>query len=62
MADTLNTETSATATAATSPVATKTEPAFDLTPPDPGPQVAPEKAAGLVPVSDEVKSKLDSTS
>ena len=56
MADTLNTETSGTAA---SPVATKTEPAFDLTPPDPVPQVAPEKAAGLVPVSDEVKSKLD---
>ena len=32
---------------------------FDLTPPDPVPTVAPEKAAGLVPVSDEVKSKLD---
>ena len=57
MADTLKTETSTGSTA--SPVATKTEPAFDLTPPDPVPQVAPEKAAGLVPVSDEVKSKLD---
>ena len=57
MADMLKTET-ATGSAA-SPVATKTEPAFDLTPPDPVPQVAPEKAAGLVPVSDEVKSKLD---
>ncbi|GAA4050010.1 toxic anion resistance protein [Parerythrobacter jejuensis] len=31
---------------------------FDLTPPDPVPQVAPEKAAGLVPVTDEQKSKL----
>ena len=31
---------------------------FDLTPPDPVPEIAPEKAAGLVPVSDEVKSKL----
>ncbi|MXO54338.1 toxic anion resistance protein [Erythrobacter pelagi] len=30
-----------------------------MTPPDPVPQVAPEKAAGLVPVSDEVKSKLE---
>ncbi len=40
--------------------ATKTATAtdFDLTPPDPVPEVAPEKAAGLVPVSDEVKSKL----
>ena len=39
--------------------ATATAPAFDLTPPDPVPQVAPERAAGLVPVGDEVKSKLD---
>ncbi|MFZ1741470.1 MAG: toxic anion resistance protein [Pontixanthobacter sp.] len=31
---------------------------FELTPPDPVPQVAPEKAAGLVPVSEEVQSKL----
>ena len=38
---------------------TATAPAFDLTPPDPVPQVAPEKAAGLVPVSEEVKTKLD---
>ena len=38
--------------------ATATE--FDLTPPDPVPAVAPEKAAGLVPVTDEVKSKLQS--
>ena len=30
---------------------------FDLTPPDPVPTVAPEKAAGLVPVSDEVKKQ-----
>ncbi len=37
---------------------TATDTAFDLTPPDPVPEVAPEKAAGLVPVSDEVKSKL----
>ena len=36
--------------------ATATE--FDLTAPDPVPQVAPEKAAGLVPVSEEVRSKL----
>ena len=39
--------------------ATATETAFDLTPPDPVPEVKPEKAAGLVPVSEEVKSKLE---
>ncbi|QFT76771.1 toxic anion resistance protein [Erythrobacter sp. THAF29] len=39
--------------------ATKTATDFELTPPDPVPVVAPEKAAGLVPVSDEQKSKLD---
>ncbi|RDC60620.1 hypothetical protein HME9302_01834 [Alteripontixanthobacter maritimus] len=46
--------------AAAKPVAT-TAPVsdFDLTPPDPVPVVAPEKAAGLVPVGEEVKSKLD---
>ncbi len=33
--------------------------AFSLTPPDPVPQVSPEQAAGLVPVSTEQKSKLD---
>ena len=38
---------------------TATEVAFDLTPPDPVPVVAAEKAAGLVPVAPEVKSKLD---
>jgi uncharacterized protein YaaN involved in tellurite resistance len=32
---------------------------FTLTPPDPVPQVAPEQAAGLVPVTTEQKSKLD---
>lgn len=37
--------------------ATATE--FDLQAPDPVPTVAPEKAAGLVPVSEETKSKLD---
>ncbi len=39
---------------------TKTATDFDLelTAPDPVPEVRPEKAAGLVPVSDEVKSKL----
>ena len=39
--------------------ATATATEFDLTPPDPVPQVAPEKAAGLVPVSEETKSKLE---
>jgi uncharacterized protein YaaN involved in tellurite resistance len=37
---------------------TATETAFDLTPPDPVPVVAPEKAAGLVPVDEAVKTKL----
>jgi uncharacterized protein YaaN involved in tellurite resistance len=32
---------------------------FTLTPPEPVPNVAPEQAAGLVPVSSEQKSKLD---
>ena len=32
---------------------------LNLTAPDPVPQVAPDKAAGLVPVTDETKSKLD---
>ena len=39
--------------------ATKTATDFELTPPDPVPVVAPEKAAGLVPVSEEQRSKLD---
>lgn len=39
--------------------ATATATDFELTPPDPVPDVAPEKAAGLVPVSEEKKSKLD---
>ena len=39
--------------------ATATETAFDLTPPDPVPDIAPEKAAGLVPVSEETKTKLE---
>ncbi|MCL4673471.1 MAG: toxic anion resistance protein [Sphingomonadaceae bacterium] len=38
---------------------TATEVAFDLTPPDPVPVVSAEKAAGLVPVAPEVKSKLE---
>ncbi|ANU07104.1 toxic anion resistance protein [Paraurantiacibacter namhicola] len=38
---------------------TATKNDFDLTPPDPVPAVAPDKAAGLVPVEEEKKSKLD---
>ena len=38
---------------------TATATAFTLTPPDPVPQVAPEQAIGLVPVTAEQKSKLD---
>ena len=38
---------------------TATATPFSLTPPDPVPQVAPEQAAGLVPVTSEQKSKLD---
>ncbi len=37
---------------------TKTVTDLELTAPDPVPQVAAEKAAGLVPVSDDIKSKL----
>ena len=45
---------------ATTPTATDTATELKLTPPDPVPVVVPEKAAGLVPVSDENKSKLES--
>ncbi|RKF20620.1 toxic anion resistance protein [Altericroceibacterium spongiae] len=38
---------------------TQTATDFELTPPDPVPEVKAEKAAGLVPVSDDKKSKLD---
>lgn len=38
---------------------TATATPFSLTPPDPVPQVAPEQAAGLVPLATEQKSKLD---
>ncbi|MCB2085013.1 MAG: toxic anion resistance protein [Sphingomonadaceae bacterium] len=38
---------------------TATDLDLELTPPDPVPQVTPEKAAGLVPVGEEVKSKLE---
>lgn len=41
------------------PATTKTAVDFDLSPPDPVPTVAPEQAAGLVPVDAEKKSKLD---
>ena len=44
---------------ATTQTTTATDLELTLTPPDPVPTVAPEKAAGLVPVSDEVRSKLD---
>ncbi len=40
------------------PVTTATATDLNLVPPDPVPQVAPERAAGLVPVSDDVKTKL----
>ncbi len=39
--------------------ATKEAAAFELTPPEPVPVVAPEQASGLVPVTPEQKSKLD---
>ena len=39
--------------------ATAGETALELTPPDPVPAVAPERAAGLVPLEPEKKSKLD---
>ncbi|MFN4038866.1 MAG: toxic anion resistance protein [Erythrobacter sp.] len=46
-------------TAASIATATKAATDFSLTPPDPVPQVAPEQAIGLVPVTTEQKSKLD---
>jgi uncharacterized protein YaaN involved in tellurite resistance len=47
--------------ATTAPTETKTadETALNLTPPDPVPVVAAEKAAGLVPIDEGKKSKLD---
>jgi len=45
---------------ATAPVATATGNDLNLVAPDPVPQVAPERASGLVPVADEVKTKLQS--
>jgi uncharacterized protein YaaN involved in tellurite resistance len=40
-------------------MATEPAPTITLTPPDPVPPVAPEQAAGLVPIDDEKRSKLD---
>lgn len=45
--------------ATTTQTATATAVELELTPPDPVPVVAADKAAGLVPVSDEKKSKLE---
>ncbi|UIP07659.1 toxic anion resistance protein [Erythrobacter sp. SDW2] len=44
---------------ATNETKTATAVEFELTPPTPVPEIAPEKAAGLVPVTSEQKSKLD---
>ncbi|MGB3167448.1 MAG: toxic anion resistance protein [Alteraurantiacibacter sp.] len=44
--------------ATTNETTTRTATDFELTPPDPVPSVAPQKAAGLVPVSEEKKSAL----
>ncbi len=44
--------------AAPTTTATVTASDLHLVPPDPVPQVAPERAAGLVPVNDEVRTKL----
>ncbi|HWJ71181.1 MAG TPA: toxic anion resistance protein [Sphingobium sp.] len=44
---------------ATSAPTTTTEAPLDLTPPQPLPAVTPERAAGLVPIEDEKKSRLD---
>ena len=44
---------------APAPVATATTSELNLVPPAPVPQVAPERASGLVPVSEDVKSKLE---
>jgi uncharacterized protein YaaN involved in tellurite resistance len=43
---------------ATTPSDTTAAPTITLTPPDPVPVIAPEKAVGLVPVSEDNKSKL----
>ena len=49
---------SQTATASQPAVATATATELNLVAPDPVPQVVPERASGLVPVADEVKTKL----
>ncbi|KRA80672.1 toxic anion resistance protein [Altererythrobacter sp. Root672] len=45
--------------ATTNETTTKTATDLELTPPDPVPMVAPDRAAGLVPVDAEKKSKLE---
>ncbi|MEO0061746.1 MAG: hypothetical protein RLZZ08_306 [Pseudomonadota bacterium] len=45
--------------ATTTDTATKADFALELTPPDPVPVIAPERAAGLVPVDAEKKTKLE---
>jgi uncharacterized protein YaaN involved in tellurite resistance len=45
--------------ASSSEPTTKVETELKLNPPDPVPQIAPEKAAGLVPVSEEKRTRLD---
>ncbi len=45
---------------ASTPSETATAPTITLTPPDPVPVVKPEQAVGLVPVSDENRTRLDS--
>ena len=44
---------------ATTATTTATDVKLDLTPPDPVPVVAAERASGLVPIEEEKKSKLD---
>ena len=44
---------------ATTPTETATASKLELTPPEPVPTIAPEQAVGLVPVSEEAKSKLE---
>jgi uncharacterized protein YaaN involved in tellurite resistance len=44
---------------ASAPTTTETMTPLNLTPPDPVPVVAPEKAVGLVPLDDDKKSKLE---
>ena len=48
----------ATSNTTTTKTVTATETAFDLTPPDPVPVIAPERAAGLVPVDAEKMTAL----